>query len=175
MLQLLNHRLKVTTLDGKTIVGQMIAFDKHMNLVLADSHEFRRVSAKNKKPKKTESTNPIDAIPAINSEREEKRALGLVILRGEEIVSVVVESGPPPSHDNKQRVPASVALTAAGGRANFPGGTQQLGKVTQPIPYDPRATAVQPPLIPGFIPPPIMPPGMMIPMPGMQFPPPPPK
>ncbi|KAF5096392.1 hypothetical protein DV451_004262 [Geotrichum candidum] len=60
-----------------------------MNLVLADTEEFR---AKKKQPTK-----------------EVKRSIGLVILRGETIVSVSVEA-PPPSSDIR---PAAAAAAAA--------------------------------------------------------------
>ena len=48
MLGLINWRLKVTVNDGRAFVGQMLAFDRHMNLVLAECEEFRRVRPKKK-------------------------------------------------------------------------------------------------------------------------------
>ena len=98
MLGLINWRLKVTINDGRAFVGQMLAFDRHMNLVLAECEEFRRVRPK-KKPGEAEA-GPV---------QEMKRTLGLVILRGETVVSLSVE-GPPPAGDDdkKNAVRASV-------------------------------------------------------------------
>lgn len=94
MLSLINWRLKVTINDGRALTGQMLAFDRHMNLVLAECEEFRRVRPK-KKAGETEA-GPM---------QEMKRTLGLVILRGETVVSISVE-GPPPAQgeDNKSAV-----------------------------------------------------------------------
>jgi small nuclear ribonucleoprotein B and B' len=100
MLSLINWRLKVTLNDGRALTGQMLAFDRHMNLVLADCEEFRRVRPK-KKP--GEETVP---------EQEMKRTLGLVILRGETVVSLSVE-GPPPAVDEDKKSTVSTAFSPA--------------------------------------------------------------
>jgi small nuclear ribonucleoprotein B and B' len=76
----INYRMKVTINDGRIIVGKLMAFDKHMNVVLGDAEEFRRL-----KPK-----------PPNFEEREEKRTLGMLVLRGECVVSLSVHAKPPP-------------------------------------------------------------------------------
>ena len=96
MLGLINWRLKVTINDGRAFIGQMLAFDRHMNLVLADCEEFRRVRPK-KKPGETEA----------GPEQEIKRSLGLVILRGETVVSLSVEGPPPVQDDDKKNAVCS--------------------------------------------------------------------
>ena len=90
MLSLINWRLKVTINDGRALTGQMLAFDRHMNLVLAECEEFRRV-----RPKRKAGEEPA-------AEQEVKRTLGLVILRGETVVSLSVE-GPPPVVDEDKK------------------------------------------------------------------------
>lgn len=100
-------------MDGRTLSGTFLAFDKHLNLVLADTEEFRTLRPTNKAAAKT----------AIVEERTEKRALGLVILRGENVVSIAVE-GPPPTTStgaNKKMTPSGPGVVAVGaGRGMIP-------------------------------------------------------
>ncbi|KAI9700587.1 MAG: hypothetical protein M1820_006741 [Bogoriella megaspora] len=90
MQNLLDYRMRITLNDGRQMTGQMIAFDKHMNLVLADTEEFRRVK------RKAAKTQAPGTAPSGLVEVEEKRSLGLAIVRGAHVVSSSID-GPPPS------------------------------------------------------------------------------
>ena len=94
-----------------------MAFDKHMNLVLGDCVEVRKVNKG-------------------GVEKEEKRALGLVLLRGEHIVSMTVDGPPPLADRNKFRRPPMGAQGAGvpAGRGLAPSfaSAPQMG-LSQPV------------------------------------------
>lgn len=82
-LQWIDFRVRITIQDGRMMVGTFLAFDKHMNIVLADAEEYRIT--------KTNKTGV---------QKQIKRTLGLVIIRGENIISLTAEA--PPSQTFKK-------------------------------------------------------------------------
>lgn len=84
-----------------------------MNLVLADTEEFRRV--KRKAGKSTAPGASSTSAPLV--EAEEKRTLGLTIVRGAHIISLSVESPPPadPSARLGTSAPGGVPSAMAAG------------------------------------------------------------
>ncbi|KAJ0108451.1 hypothetical protein J7T55_002055 [Diaporthe amygdali] len=78
----INYRMRVTLNDGRQMTGQMLAFDKHMNVVLADTEEFRRIKKQSKPAAPGSAPGAAQAVV-----QEEKRTLGLTIVRGAHIVS----------------------------------------------------------------------------------------
>ena len=80
---LINYKLRVVTEDGRVYIGELLAFDKYMNMILSDCVEERI---------------PRDVQSKLNSGsanlKVERRILGLTILRGEHILTTVVEDRP---------------------------------------------------------------------------------
>ncbi len=81
LLQFLNKSLRIELTDGRTIVGQFVCTDNHPNIVLADAREFWLDA------KKYENPNPNSEEGA---EKEEGRAVGLVMVAKEHIKSVAI-------------------------------------------------------------------------------------
>lgn len=149
MLQFINYRMRVTIQDNRTLIGKFLAFDKHMNLILGDCEEFRKIVPKGKQK---------------GEEREEKRPLGLVLLRGECVISLSVE-GPPPAEDTrlKEQAPGGPGRGAPSGR----GMAMPPMSNAPPIPNAPMGLGGPTRGIGG------PPPGMMAPGRGLPVPPPP--
>lgn len=88
-----------------------------MNLVLADTEEFRRVKRKNLvKPESKDKNGDGDGDAEEFIETEEKRTLGLTIIRGAHIVSLEPLSPPP------QDPSARLGKSTPGGIGSLPSG-----------------------------------------------------
>ena len=142
LLRYVEHRLRVTLQDGRSILGTFLAFDKHMNLVLSEAEEFRTLRSKG----------------ALIEERLEKRSLGLVLIRGENVISISVEGPPPPSITGKL-TPGGPGMARGAGRgtASMPPQTAPAGLGSAPV-HGVGAPGMMPPPPPGVGGP--MPPGM---------------
>ncbi|OLY84532.1 Small nuclear ribonucleoprotein-associated protein B [Smittium mucronatum] len=116
MMNILNHRLRLTLSDGRVFTGQMLAFDKFMNLVLAECEEFRQIRSKTKVTNDQTKTQI----------RELKRILGLVILRGDSIVSMSID-GPPPVSVESVTEKARMAMSSG------PGLARPANRMVQPM------------------------------------------
>jgi small nuclear ribonucleoprotein B and B' len=147
LLRYVEHRLRVTLHDGRSIIGTFLAFDKHLNLVLSEAEEFRTW-------KKGGS--------GLLEERTEKRSLGLVLIRGENVVSLAVEGPPPPSGAAKAPV-SSMGGMPMMGRGGPMGGLPPPGMGGAPMGLG--AAPVHGVGAPGMMPPPPPPGGL--PPPGM--------
>ena len=160
MLAFINYRVRVTIVDGRHIVGRFLAFDRHMNLVLADAEEFRRLkSGTKKRSKKSDDDNDEDE----KNGEDVRRVLGFVLLRGEEVVSLAVE-GPPVRV--KKIKPAAADGAAAGGGIPLGAGVARPAGRGAPMPgmmpsSGAAATVGQHQPAGG-------PPGMMMPPPGFR-------
>jgi len=156
MIAFINWRMRVTVQDARMFVGTLLAFDRHMNLVLGDCEEFRRLKSNRK------SQNKMMEV------REEKRSLGLVLLRGENIVSMQIES--PPQKNNEAGSMRGVQAQG-GGAVNGAGRVPPAGLGGFANPSGMMAAHAPPVTGAGYgMPPPPMgmpPPGMM----GMGMPP----
>ncbi|GFY32570.1 sm domain-containing protein [Trichonephila clavipes] len=69
--------MRVILGGSHTLVGRMIAFDRHQNLVLADCVEYKKYKPKNQ--------------PAV----EGKITIGTAVIRGDGIQGIIVEEEPP--------------------------------------------------------------------------------
>ena len=179
MLQYINYKMRVTIKGGRQLVGDLMAFDRHMNLVLGNCDEMRKLP-------------PVSKGKKTNDESEDRRTLGLVLLRGDEVVSFAVAAPPPP--DESQADVAALAGPGIGRAAGWgvptapifhaqpglggpiPGvGGPAHGMMRPQTLRPPRLAALpgQMPVYPGQAPPPMargslppMPPGQSRPWPG---------
>jgi len=104
MLGFVNWKVRCELTDTRAIVGILMAFDKHMNIVMGDCEEIRlRVTPKTR-------NTPAKIV-------EERRILGMILLRGNQVISMKPEA--PPSM--KPKLPASAIAAATAGPLTMQG------------------------------------------------------
>src|SRR5881392_315694 len=95
-----------------------------MNIVLADTEEFRRVKRKQSKP----AAPGAGGTASQTIETEEKRTLGLTIVRGAHIISLSVESPPPADPSARLGTSAPGGVGAPSTLAAGPGISKPSGR-----------------------------------------------
>ncbi|GMI41247.1 hypothetical protein TrCOL_g13432 [Triparma columacea] len=114
LLTLIDCRLNVTLNDRRNLIGTFLAFDKHLNLVLSDTEEVRSIT-----------TPSPPGLPSTKVEKKLRRSLGLVILRGENVVCVTVEGPKPPKPTKRVATGGPGGATGMGRGQPTMGGPQQ--------------------------------------------------
>lgn len=89
--QMLNRTLHVHTSDGRVFVGQMKCTDNERNLILAMTHEYRQPSEADVK-RATERHEEEGREGNVKVDMR-KRFVGLVVVPGEYITKIELESG----------------------------------------------------------------------------------
>lgn len=107
LMTLVKKRVKITLKDSKIIVGRLLAYDKHMNVVIEEGEEFRKTL-----------------------KATERRNIGLIMLTGRNIISIVLESslmemdvdeGITTVEPPRNRIPASEILMPHTSKLPMPG------------------------------------------------------
>lgn len=94
---LLHCRIRVSLTDGRFIIGQLLAYDRYMNIVMVECEETRAVKTKSSSAQMASIT----------------RSLGMVVIRGEIISSLTIDNLlPVSSNGNYARIPASIQITS---------------------------------------------------------------
>lgn len=81
-----------------------LAFDKHMNIILSECEEHRRIKVRAEVSANIQSFEFQPKPGKKLNVEEEKRVLGLILLRGDKIISMSVD-GPPQKGDDDIKIP----------------------------------------------------------------------
>eukprot|EP01064_Diplonema_japonicum_P023745 TRINITY_DN3415_c1_g1_i1.p1 TRINITY_DN3415_c1_g1~~TRINITY_DN3415_c1_g1_i1.p1 ORF type:complete len:148 (+),score=32.19 TRINITY_DN3415_c1_g1_i1:62-505(+) len=77
LFQFMNHKVRCGIGNNRVLMGQFVAFDSHLNLVLSGADEYKRLTH-------------IDE-DGDECELEQTRPLGLVFVRGEAVHSIIAD------------------------------------------------------------------------------------
>jgi len=141
LMALVGRRIRLVLIDGRTLLGQLLAFDTHLNLCIADCEEFRPTkrlqSLQRKRANRRKNGQDIEVegdeqfgqpMAPLNDLLEPatpatlmRRTLGFVVLRGQHIVSIAAGGAPIPADANRVRIPASQSISSAQPAVPMPG------------------------------------------------------
>ncbi|CAD8124802.1 unnamed protein product [Paramecium sonneborni] len=109
--QWIDYRVRITLGDGRMLVGTFLAFDKHLNVILSECEEYRI---------RKQGIHEI----------ETKRTLGMIIVRGDNIISLSAEAPPhqPPKKQELQPGPGKAQPITRQGVTGAP----NIGLISQP-------------------------------------------
>ena len=115
LFEFLNREVRCQIGEQRHIQGTFVSFDRHMNMVLSKAKEVR-------------SAEKIDKETGEAEVLSRSRALGLVFVRGDQVLSLIAEKPKKKKKPKKAKDAAAAAAGGAGAGAGVGDSATSLGK-----------------------------------------------